>query len=131
MGHAHAIDVSQGNARVSGDALTLETVRATRSLGLGRELLQAVLGVDARAVERLLACEAGLVPGTPEGERALLLVRLHRALGDVFGSLEAVHGWLDTPQPALDARPIELMRTPEGLERVVRHMETRCKDCLW
>ena len=131
MGHAHAIDVSHGDARVCGDALTLETVRATRSLGLGRDLLQAVLGTDARGVERLLACETGLAPDTPQGARALLLVRLHRALGDVFGSLDAVHGWLDAPQPALGARPIELMHTPDGLERVVRHIETRCKDCLW
>lgn len=131
MGHAHAIDVTQGNARVSGDVLTLETVRATRSLGLGRELLQGVLGLDAAAVDRLLACEDWLTPGTPEGDRALLLVRLHRALGDVFGALDSVHGWLDAPEPALGARPIELVRTPEGLARVVAHIETRCKDCLW
>lgn len=130
MGRAHAVDVS-GSARVSGDALTLETVRATRSLGLGREMLQAVLGVDAAQVDRLLASEAQLVPGTPEGERALLLVRLHRALGDVFGSLDHVHRWLDDEQAALGARPIELLRSREGLERVVGHMENRCKDCLW
>jgi uncharacterized protein (DUF2384 family) len=56
---------------------------------------------------------------------------LHRALGDVFGSIEQVRSWLARREPALDARPIELLHSPEGLDRLVVHMEGRCKDCLW
>ena len=126
-----ALHVQVGNARVSPEALTLDTVRAARGLGLDATALREALGGDDRSIDRLLGCELTLAPETSLGESALLLVRLHRALGDVFGSLDQVEQWLTTHDKALGGRPRDLLRTRSGLMRLAIGMEKRCKDCLW
>ena len=131
MATAHVLDVSQGTPRVSAAALTLATVQAARGFGLRPRDVAALLGSEAVVADELLAGERMLSPDSEVGARAVMLVRLHRALGDVFGSIEQVRTWLARREPALEARPIELLRRPEGLERLVGHMEGRCKDCLW
>lgn len=131
MASVHAIDVTRGNARASAEALTLDTLRAVRGLALTAAQLETILEADAELVSRLLASETKLSPDTEIGARALMLVRLHRALGDVFGSLELAHGWLDKPEPTLHACPADLIRSSEGLARTLAHLEGRCNDCLW
>jgi hypothetical protein len=131
MATAHVLDVSQGTPRVSAPALTLATVQAARGFGLGARDVAALLDTEAIVADELLAGERMITPESEVGSRAVLFVRLHRALGDVFGSIEQVRAWLSREEPALGARPVELLRRPDGLERLVGHMETRCKDCLW
>lgn len=127
----HALDVASGNARNSPEALTLDTLRAARGLGLGPSDLRPLLAMETGDIDRLVGHDLMLSPASDAGARALLLVRLHRALGDVYGSLEQVGRWLDTPDPTLGARPRDVMREPGGLARVVTHMEPHCRDCLW
>ncbi|CAA9352136.1 MAG: hypothetical protein AVDCRST_MAG71-3002 [uncultured Lysobacter sp.] len=124
-------DVRSGDARVSAEALTLDTLRAARNLELQRPQLEALLGADPDEVDRLLDNRQTLSPRSEQGMRALLLVRLNRALGDVFGSLHRAREWLDTLDPALGGRPGDLLRTREGLERVLGHMELSSKDFAW
>lgn len=132
MATAHVLDVSRGTARQSPEALTLSTVQAARGFGLAGRDVALLLGSEASLAEGLLAGERMLSPDTEVGARAVKLVRLHRALGDVYGSIELVRAWLVREEPELDgARPVELLRRKGGLERVLAHMETRCKDCLW
>lgn len=131
MGSAQVLDVSQGTPRVSAAALTLATVQAARGFGLGPRDVAALLDTETIVADELLAGERMLTPESEVGSRAVLFVRLHRALGDVFGSIEQVRAWLGREEAALGARPAELLRRPGGLERLVGHMETRCKDCLW
>jgi uncharacterized protein (DUF2384 family) len=126
----YLLDVASGNARESSEALTLDTLRAARNLSLDAGILQAILATDATVVARLLDHRQVLTPDSDAGVRALSLVRLHRALGDVFGSVEQVNVWLDRIEPELGARPRDLIGTPTGLERVVRHMEGQCRDIL-
>lgn len=126
----HALDLRHGSARHSPDALTLDALRAVRGLGLEPQDLQAVLRTDAATVGGLLAHELALLPASREGRQALLLIRLHRALGDVFGSLDQAHEWLDAFDPELEARPRDLARDPRGLATVVEHIGARCRDCL-
>ncbi|WP_162301348.1 antitoxin Xre/MbcA/ParS toxin-binding domain-containing protein [Cognatilysobacter segetis] len=127
---SEALDVVRGNARHSTEALALDTRRAVRALGMGVDQLADVLDVDDRTADAIVAGHARITPGSELAERALLLVRLHRALGDVHGSVERMHAWLETDEPALSASPRELIRTTAGLQRVVRHIEAHCKDCL-
>ena len=131
MGMAHALDVPNGKPRVSAAALTLATVQAARGFGLVARDVSGFLGNDITAAGELLAGERMISPDTDVGARAVLFVRLHRALGDVYGSIEQVRIWLTRPDPDLDARPLDVLRGPDGLERLVGLMETRCKDCLW
>lgn len=128
---AHSLNVRSGDARVSREALTLDTLRAARNLQLDAQILQTVLATDPGVVSSLLDSERTLSPDSEAGGRALLLIRLHRALGDVFGSLHQVHQWLDTYEQELGGRPRDLITTPDGLERVVSHIEAHCKDCAW
>jgi hypothetical protein len=126
-----ALHVSRGNARLSTEALALDTRRAVRGLGVGREELGEVLDVAHDHAVAIVAGNARITPGSELGERALLLVRLHRALGDVYGSVERMHAWLQAREPALSARPRELIRSIHGLRRVVEHIEMHCKDCYY
>lgn len=131
MATAHALDVSRGGARTSPEALTLATVKAVRGFGLGARDVAELLGSEYALAAGLLAGERMISPDTPVGARAVVLVRLHRALGDVYGSIEQVRIWLVREDPALGARPVELLREPGGVDRLMDYMESRCKDCLW
>lgn len=126
----YLLDVPVGDVRSSPEALTLDTLRAARNLAIDARLLQAVLATDADVIESLLDRGQALSPESDAGRRALLLVRLHRALGDVYGSLDQVHAWLDARHPELQGRPRDLMSSTDGLARVVQHMEALSKDPL-
>lgn len=127
----HAVDVARGNARASAEALALDARRAALGLGFEAAALATVLDTDDATAAAIRSGAARITPGSPLAERTLLLVRLHRALGDVYGSVEQADRWLDDADPVLGERPRALIRSPEGLRRVVDHMERRCKDCLW
>lgn len=127
---SEALDVARGNARHSTEALALDTRRAVRALEVDTVELADVLDVDHRTAHAIAIGTARITPGSDLAERALLLVRLHRALGDVHGSVDRMHSWLDADEPSLSGAPRELIRSTEGLRRVVQHIESHCKDCL-
>ena len=129
--HPEALSVPRGIALFSREALALDARRAARGLGVDREELVEVLDVDGPIADAILTGSARIAPGSDLAERALLLVRLHRALGDVYGSVERMHDWLLAEEPDLSAAPRELIRSTDGLRRVVEHIETHCKDCLY
>ena len=124
-------NVLTGDARVSAEALTLDTLRAARNLQLDRGALQRVLDAEPGFVDALFESEDMVQPTTHTGARALLLVRLNRALGDVFGSVQRALAWLDASEPGLGARPVDLLASPGGLERVLKHMEMFSSDYAW
>ena len=114
----------------SSHALTYGTLRASRTLELDGQLLQFILATDAELIDRLLGSRSMLDPESPEGTRALRLVRLHRALGDVFGAAERVQRFLNTVHPELDDSPRALLGTPDGIERVLALVERDVRDSL-
>lgn len=124
-----AFDV-RGSARVCSHALALDARRAASGLGLTAYDLRTVLDVDPATAAAIQAGAARIAPDTELADRTRLLVRLHRALGDVYGSLDQMDRWLDACDPSLGERPRTLIRTTDGLRRVVGHIEGRCKDCL-
>ena len=128
MGESTSLHLLDG--RTSAHALTYGMLRASRTLELDDQLLQFILATDADMVTRLLGSQSVLEPDSPEGQRALRLVRLHRALGDVFGSAERVHRFLDTVEPELGDTPRALLRTVDGIERVLAHVAFHVRDSL-
>jgi uncharacterized protein (DUF2384 family) len=124
-------NVQSGDARFSSGALTLDTLRAVRNLRFEPDDLQRVLATDRETVDRVLHHEQELVPDSHTGEYALRLVRLNRALGDVFGAQHRVQEWLSTYHAELDGRPGDLIHTAIGLERVLAHIESHAKDFAW
>lgn len=103
---------------------------AVRGLELDDNALAVLFDADASLAREIRLGNANRADGATAG-LLLMLVRLHRGLGDVYGSTDRMNQWLDTTEPELNARPRDLMRTPEGLARVVANVESRCKDCLW
>jgi uncharacterized protein (DUF2384 family) len=124
-------DVRSGDARFSSGALTLDTLRAVRNLRFAPDDLQRVLATDPDTVQRVLHHEQEILPGSDTGAHALRLVRLNRALGDVFGAQHRVQEWLSTYHSELDGRPGDLIHTAIGLERVLAHIESHAKDFAW
>jgi hypothetical protein len=114
----------------SSHALTYGTLRASRTLELDGQLLQFILATDADLIDQLLGSRSMLDPESPEGMRALRLVRLHRALGDVFGAAERVQRFLNTTHPELGDSPRALLGTPDGIERVLELVERDVRDSL-
>lgn len=128
MGNSSDYQVLDGFA--SAQALTYGTLRASKTLELDRQLLQFILATDSTLIESFLGSQALLDPDSPEGRRALTLVRLHRALGDVYGSAERVHMFLDTQCAALGATPRSLFGTERGIQRVLDVVEADVRDSL-
>jgi len=128
MGHGTEMHMLDGNA--SSHALTYGTLRASRTLALDGQLLQFILATDAGVIDELLGNRSTLDPESPSGMRALRLVRLHRALGDVFGAAERVQQFLDSEHSELGDSPRALLGTPDGVERVLALVERDVRDSL-
>jgi hypothetical protein len=114
----------------SSHALTYGTLRASRTLELDGQLLQFILATDAGMIDQLLGNQSMLDPDSLQGQRALRLVRLHRALGDVFGAAERVQRFLNTEHAELGATPRALLATTDGVERVLALVERDVRDSL-
>ena len=106
-------------------------MRAAQGLRLDAETLAVMFETDELTGAAIRAGHGRFPPESHLARRLQLLVRLHRGLGDVYGSMDRVDRWLESEEPALGSTPRELMRTPSGLARVVATIEARCKDCLW
>ena len=128
MGELTELHMLDGYA--SSHALTYGMLRAIRTLELDGQMLQFILATDADTIERLLGNRSTLEPDSPQGVRALRLIRLHRALGDVFGAAERVQRFLGTVHPELGATPRALLGTDDGLERVLALVERDVRDSL-
>ena len=113
-----------GAQPVAETTLTKAVVRAAGLLGLSQAVLADVLGVSAATASRLVGGRYSLTPARRrEWEFALLFVRLYRSLDAIVGSDRAAQTWLRGDNHALGARPLDLMRTAEGLVRVLQYLD--------
>lgn len=103
--------------------LSKAVARAAEHLDVSRALLARVLGVSPATVTRLYSGDYVLDQGRKEWEFALLFVRAFRALDSIVGSESAARAWLKSDNRALNGRPVELIRTTEGLVRVVQYLD--------
>ena len=104
--------------------LSRAVVRAARLLGLTQREMARMLGVSDATASRLFAGHYRLdVARGKEWELARLFVRFYRSLDALWGHEASARLWLESPNLALAARPIELIVTIEGLVRVVGYLD--------
>mgnify|MGYP006365465355 CR=1 FL=1 len=100
--------------------LSKAVVRAARLLGLTQREVAAALGISEATTSRLFAGKYHL---SRERQQALLLVRLYRSLDALWGHEASARSWLTSENLALGGRPADLMRTVEGMVRVVAYLD--------
>lgn len=107
-------------AAVLGRAL----VRAAAALGLSQKETAQIIGVSAASMSRLAAGARPLQPASKEGECALLLIRIFRALDTLVGGKEeGVRAWFHAPNNHLGGVPAARVRTVEGLVHVAEYLD--------
>jgi hypothetical protein len=100
--------------------LTKAMLRAMDQLGLAADL-PTLLATPADDAAALQAGARMLDPRRDEWARALKLVGLFRSLISLVGTPERARAWLSSPNQALGASPIEVLRRHDA-ERVFRYL---------
>jgi transcriptional regulator with XRE-family HTH domain len=104
--------------------VTKAVVRAAGILELSQAALAEILGVSAATASRLMAGSYPLQPTRKrEWEFALLFVRLFRSLDAIVGNDRDARTWLRGENLALAGRPLDLIRSAEGLIRVLHYLD--------
>ena len=106
------------------DAVLAKAVlRVADQLGLKQVELAAVLGMHRTAVSRLKQNPA-LDPASKQGELALLLIRVARALFALTGGDEIwIRHFMRTPNKVTGGIPARQIETIQGLMRVLQFVD--------
>jgi uncharacterized protein (DUF2384 family) len=98
--------------------------RAAVLLDINQADLGQILGVSPSTVSRLANGAYVLDEAKKEWELGALFVRVFRSLDALVGSNDtAAREWLNGPNEGLHGRPADLIRTTEGLVRVVQYLD--------
>jgi transcriptional regulator with XRE-family HTH domain len=104
--------------------LTGAVLRACALLEITQSSLAQILGLSPSTVSRMANGSYRLDDQKKEWELGALFVRLFRSLDAVIGSNDsAARAWLNGQNAVLTGRPIELIRSTEGLVRVVQYLD--------
>jgi hypothetical protein len=104
--------------------LTGAVLRAAALLEVTQSGLAQILGLSASTVSRMANGTYTLDTHKKEWELGALFVRLFRSLDALIGSNDtAARGWLLGQNHGLVGRPIDLIRSTEGLVRVVQYLD--------
>jgi transcriptional regulator with XRE-family HTH domain len=104
--------------------LTGAVLRASSLLDITQTSLAQILGLSSSTVSRMANGSYTLDEDKKEWELGALFVRLFRSLDALIGSNDAAaKNWLGGINIGLSGRPIELIRTTEGLVRVVQYLD--------
>jgi transcriptional regulator with XRE-family HTH domain len=107
-----------------GRILTGAVLRASALLEITQSNLAQILGLSPSTVSRMVHGTYTLDEEKKEWELGALFVRLFRSLDALIGSNDsAARAWLNGRVSALTARPIDLIRSTEGLVRVVQYLD--------
>lgn len=109
----------------AGATLTKALVRAAAILGFKQAAMADILCLSPATVSRMFAGTYVLSPSRrAEWQLGLAFVRLFRSLSAILGQGEQARAWLAGENTALNGRPAELVRSMEGLNRVVAYLDT-------
>lgn len=109
-----------------GVVVTRAALRAADRLHVPARALAAIIGVSEATVSRMKRGDFDLLPGSKPFELAVLFIRLFRSLDAIVGGDEKVAAaWLANPNIALDARPIEKLKSISGLVDVIAYLDSR------
>ena len=115
---------SAGAPAMEAAVLSKAVVRAAKLLDLTQRDVSAALGVSEATASRLFSGKYLLSPDrAKEWELARLLVRMFRSLDALWGHDETARQWLAGANLALAARPKDLLRSVEGMVRVVTYLD--------
>ena len=104
--------------------LTSAVMRASALYEISQSALAQILGLSPSTVSRMANGAYTLDEQKKEWELGALFVRLFRSLDAVIGSNDtAAQGWLNGENSGLKGRPIDLIRSTEGLVRVVQYLD--------
>jgi transcriptional regulator with XRE-family HTH domain len=104
--------------------LTGAVLRASALLEITQSNLAQILGLSPSTVSRMANGTYALDDQKKEWELGALFVRLFRSLDALIGSNDsAARAWLHGQNSGLIGRPIELIRSTEGLVRVVQYLD--------
>ncbi|MCB1886328.1 MAG: DUF2384 domain-containing protein [Rhodocyclaceae bacterium] len=117
--NAHPVGTRPDAAAVLSKAVT----RSAERLSIPRNLLARILGLSPATITRLFSGQYQLDPDRKEWEFALLFVRTFRSLDSIVGNEGAARQWLTAENRGLNGRPIDLIRSTEGLVRVVQYLD--------
>ena len=103
--------------------LAKAVLRAARQLGLSQTELGAVLGLHRTGISRLKH-SGNLAPDSKQGELALLLIRLARALFALAGGDEEwIRHFMHSPNQVTGGVPAEQVQSIQGLIDVLRFVD--------
>ncbi|MCU7933770.1 MAG: DUF2384 domain-containing protein [Candidatus Thiodiazotropha sp. (ex Dulcina madagascariensis)] len=139
----HYVDVTRHPTDVSTDArisrhLTGRIVKSEKLIGLVRgglpvfsvervrqglgiestESMLSIVGMSPRTYARRKKLKQALTP--LESDRLYRLAKIESLAETVFGEQAAANDWLQSPNRALGARPLDLLDTEAGTEQVER-----------
>jgi hypothetical protein len=112
-----------GSSPDPGSTLTKAVMRAAGFLGISQAIVASVLGISTASVSRMASGHYVLDAHRKEWEFGVLFVRLFRSLDAILGHGDQARLWLTNDNLALGGKPLELIRTTEGLVRVVHYLD--------
>jgi len=105
--------------------LTGAVLRASALLDITQSSLAQILGLSPSTVSRMANGTYTLDTHKKEWELGALFVRLFRSLDALIGSNDSsARSWLNGENRGLAARPVDLIRSTEGLVRVVQYLDS-------
>jgi transcriptional regulator with XRE-family HTH domain len=105
--------------------LTGAVMRASALLEITQSSLAHILGLSPSTVSRMANGTYLLDTEKKEWELGALFVRLFRSLDALIGANDAAaRSWLNGRNRGLAGRPIDLIRSTEGLVRVLQYLDS-------
>jgi transcriptional regulator with XRE-family HTH domain len=105
--------------------LTGAVMRASALLEITQSSLAHMLGLSPSTVSRMANGTYLLDADKKEWELGALFVRLFRSLDALIGANDAAaRSWLNGQNRGLAGRPIDLIRSTEGLVRVLQYLDS-------
>jgi transcriptional regulator with XRE-family HTH domain len=104
--------------------LTGAVMRASTLLEITQSSLAQILGLSPSTVSRMANGSYTLDHDKKEWELGALFVRLFRSLDALIGANDAAaKDWMNGHNTGLIGRPVDLIRSTEGLVRVVQYLD--------
>lgn len=106
--------------------LTKAVMRAAERLAVPANLLSSIIGLSEATLSRMKSGRYHLETGSKPFEIALLFVRLFRSLDAIAGGDDKVAAaWLQNQNTALNAIPVQKIRSITGLVDVLAYLDAR------
>lgn len=106
--------------------VTKAVLRAAANLGVKSKELGRVLGLSEATISRLRANQKFIEPSEKAFELAVLFARMYRSLDSITGGDDTVSSqWLRNTNTALQARPVDMIQSVQGLVSVIQYLDSR------